>query len=488
MQFNNIKKQLLFLSLLIAVLSFSACRKGIQTIDKNAQEKTLAGNALALVAPGNIWYVSYLNGNDATASANDITKPFKTIQQAVYYSSPGDSIFLRGDAVHLLTQEVGINNVGTAAQHITIKSRPGESAIIDGSAITTNTQILTFYTAQFIDLRNLEIRNHNIGAGIYIGESANITLKNVKAHDFYRHALFIGSAVNYTNTNNITIESCVFYNTCKINPRNSSLPGAWPACVFTFQASNVFFFKNKVYNNLGKGVAFILCKGGRAEENTVYDNFSVNMYLDNATDVTFERNFIYGTGNSSYFRDGRPATGIQVANENAGYPSQNPTARCKVLNNIVAKGTWWPFYYGNYQAGGGLKDYLIANNTFYGGTGGCISIDKDAHSNTLFANNIFRALDSSNKILGTFDPALGWVVGKNNCWWGGNYANNNLGGVGDVWLDPKLVNPGGTAVSTNYKIQSTSPCINKGLILTQFTKDFFYKTRIGNYDIGAHEY
>jgi hypothetical protein len=123
MQFNNIKKQLLFLSLLIAVLSFSACRKGIQTIDKNAQEKTLAGNALALVAPGNIWYVSYLNGNDATASANDITKPFKTIQQAVYYSSPGDSIFLRGDAVHLLTQEVGINNVGTAAQHYKIQAR-----------------------------------------------------------------------------------------------------------------------------------------------------------------------------------------------------------------------------------------------------------------------------------------------------------------------------------------------------------------------------
>ena len=60
-------------------------------------------------------------------------------------------------------------------------------------------------------------------------------------------------------------------------------------------------------------------------------------------------------------------------------------------------------------------------------------------------------------------------------------------GPGDVHGNPLLVNAG-TDVKTDYKLTSTSPCINAGTTHSAVTTDYWGTARGTVHDIGAHEY
>ena len=71
---------------------------------------------------------------------------------------------------------------------------------------------------------------------------------------------------------------------------------------------------NTVYANCGEGIALTRVIGGEVDGNTVYDNFSVNIYIDNSNGVSVHDNRT-GCADSRYYRNGSPARGITLAAE-----------------------------------------------------------------------------------------------------------------------------------------------------------------------------
>ena len=79
------------------------------------------------LAPGPARYVDVRRGNNANAGAKD--KPWQTMQHAVDQLKPGDTLYLRGGVYH---EHVTVSISGQPGQPVTIRSFPGELAIIDG--------------------------------------------------------------------------------------------------------------------------------------------------------------------------------------------------------------------------------------------------------------------------------------------------------------------------------------------------------------------
>lgn len=78
--------------------------------------------------PGPVLYVDAAKGNDLNAGSK--IAPFKTIAQALRDVRPGTTIYLQGG---MFRENVYLARAGRADAPITIRSAPGEKAILDGS-------------------------------------------------------------------------------------------------------------------------------------------------------------------------------------------------------------------------------------------------------------------------------------------------------------------------------------------------------------------
>src|SRR5712672_1135500 len=79
------------------------------------------------MATGPAYYVDPLHGTAAGDGSR--AKPWKTIEAAVEHLRPGDTLYLRGGTYF---ENVTLALAGTEKAPITIRSVPGELAIIDG--------------------------------------------------------------------------------------------------------------------------------------------------------------------------------------------------------------------------------------------------------------------------------------------------------------------------------------------------------------------
>lgn len=81
----------------------------------------------ANLEPGPYFYVDGKSGDDAAVGTQE--KPWQTIAFGVTKLKPGDTLFIRGGTYH---EHITATLVGTERKPITIRSLPGELAIIDG--------------------------------------------------------------------------------------------------------------------------------------------------------------------------------------------------------------------------------------------------------------------------------------------------------------------------------------------------------------------
>ena len=308
------------------------------------------------------YYVA-ANGSDSNSGTQQY--PFATIAYAVKLAQPGDTIYIRG-GTYYPTKEIWIGNQGTASAPIVFQSYSGETAIIDGSKLPTNKAAIAI-GGEYIQIKNLEIIN-TPSTGLTVWGGNHIKLLNNVVHDINGTGIYVGHD-NLKQVTDILIQGNMVYHTNLKNSSHDDFGGSWGNGITASGSDHIQVIDNQVYENHGEGIGLwgsdILISG-----NTVYDNYSVEIYLDGVGNATVQRNLIYTTNNSTYYRFGHPAVGIQVANEGGKYQLQNN----KIINNIVIGGGWG-FYYGNYKSGGGMKNMLIANNTFYQGTRGLINID-----------------------------------------------------------------------------------------------------------------
>lgn len=422
--------------------------------------------AAAASAHAGTWIVA-TNGNDA--GSGTLASPFRTITKAASVARAGDQVQVRGGVYQEI---VKISSKGTASAPIVFQSYPGERAIIDGTGSASNTNLVQISGAEYVDFVNFEVRN-STRIGICGWGGRNVRLLSNTIHSSIKGGIWFGySSIGYTS--DILIEGNAVHNNVLENQYHTSTTG-WSQAIGLQNTERVTVTNNRVFRNDGEGIAFILSNNGVARRNEVFDNYAVNVYLDNARYTQVDSNLVYSTGDTRYYRGGYPAHGIGMANE--AYSTTNPLTDLAITNNIVVNGRW-SIYYGNYENGGGLKNTLIANNTLYNASHALLNIDSSAHSNSRVLNNVFVQVGGGYGAT----VAGGGVTYASNAWYGA--GGGAASGSGDFIGDPRLVNAGGLKAE-DYRLTSGSPVLQMGSAAV--SNDYWNAVRPANVDLGAHQ-
>ncbi|HYC93510.1 MAG TPA: right-handed parallel beta-helix repeat-containing protein [Thermoanaerobaculia bacterium] len=411
-------------------------------------------------------------GNDT--SVGSVTAPFRTIKQASRMVKPGDDVVVRGG---VYTEATSISSKGTASARIVFRTAPGEHVILDGSHLPAGTDLLTLNAAEYVDVAGFEIRN-SPKSGLVLWHAKSVRVLDNHIHHTYLNGIYVGGSSTPSCTD-ITISGNSVHDTALENQYHTRTSGGWPGAVVVSRTDNAIISANRIYNNDGEGLISLRSNSHLVEGNEISDNYSMNLYVDNARMITANGNLIHSS-NPRYFRNGKPAAGIGVANETKDVPL--PSSDNTFTNNIVI-GTRWGFYYGNYEAGGGLKNTKVVNNTFYGTVDAIIHVDAGAHSTSVVQNNIFHPTASPNP---SSTGAGAGVSYANNLWYGGNAGA--AAGAGDVIANPMFANPGGRTAA-DYKVRAGSAAIAKAANVGALVQaDFFGAARVVPFDIGAHQF
>ncbi|WP_261305285.1 right-handed parallel beta-helix repeat-containing protein [Paenibacillus andongensis] len=461
-------------------------------------------------AAATTYYVA-TTGNDNNPGTQSL--PFATIQKGVNMAGtagPGSTVIVRGGTYNL-TSPISITTSGASGSPITIKAFAEEIPVISGqntypnnsNSLQTNTYSgpdvtndgVTYHngqqftlswnplmkiTANYITIDGLEV-TESYGGGIYAGNSGttryhDIIIRNSNIHENRDWAVQLENVDYFTLDGNTVRENGNFG---RFSRSSSELN--WSLMIMIRGSAYGTIKNSTIYHNWGEGVGFWYNTHDVVlEDNSIYDNYALEVYVDKAHDITIQRNMIYNTGNSIYFRDGSPSFGIAIADE--PFQSYLPGYHRTIINNFLKGNSknfaYWNTGYSNTH----LKDELIAGNTFVDSTSTNISITGGAsHENTKIENNIFK---SSAGTLQSVDQISGLIF-SNNCW--SSAVSGVASNVNDVIGDPLLV--GGTFGPGYFKLQNNSPCIAKGKNnVTDVAVDYFKNVRNNPPSIGGYEH
>ena len=371
--------------------------------------------------------------------------------------------------------------------------------------------------------------------GIYVdGDApAGVTLKN--------------SIVRYHNWSGVTNVNIALNNSVYHSFMNNWPRGRWPwiwggwGGGLTVNPNGGLAENNLVYMNGGEGILVYNSKsaagGTIVRNNTVYNNWSMQLYFDNFPNGLMERNFAYSIPDNAWkTNNGQIAndydiskrlrgTGIGLANEDY-YQGYCALDNVMVRNNIVVGARQGIVYLAEGACSTvGLHNAKIYNNTFVVPNAKQPGLTESASTDNYkgfqynwvadtvgneFKNNIIYASDPwSWTIVHTGNNSVysGFVFDNNliyhssrasNIYWNTPMTHATwLGlsgpshGIGDVTSDPKLVFPYGfTAASCNLS-DNTSPAINVGADLSAYLSTDYLGTsrpQSAAFDIGAYEY
>lgn len=434
------------------------------------------------------YYVSVL-GNDTNPGTEAL--PFRTITKAVnLVNEPDDRVYVKAGVYN--ERVLVYEKHGSLATPIRIQGWGSDVPVIDGTNISAN-GLVEINKSSHVNFDQFEVQNAP-AAGIFIYNANNIKVRYNKVHGSW--AAGINASTSHSSPRGTTHTILIYNNRVYDNVRQNLTGNAaeWQQGLSAYRADNVQILANSVYENYGEGVDYILSTNGRIAENRIRDNFSINLYLDNATDTIVERNFIHSYGYTQFYRNGDPAGGIGMANEDyyeGNVQVQNVLNNNKIINNIILRASNG-IAYGNWDYDHGMHNTLIANNTVYASKYYNLYIQNgrdgsNVHSSTKIENNIF-VQDVSTKSYASA-PTVG-ITYAYNAWYGGN-SSSRINGAGDVNANPLFADHGGYD-DHDYKLTTGSPCINTGTTQTAFTTDFFGGTTsvrtAGSYDIGADEF
>ncbi len=402
-----------------------------------------------------------------------------------------------------------------------------------------------FESANYVTLYGVTVRGAG-GHGISIlGDYAKIekctTEFNGKAGiNIFRYG-------NTLSTDAYIVKNNIYHNCLRNWPRGRYKWGGWPMGAVSNSTPNAHFIGNISHKNGGEGIGAYGGLGGTViKDNMVYDNWSVNIYIDNQPNALVEGNFVFSHAPDPHdlynnqdptpednrcLRRLRPE-GIMTADENYNLNPPANFRNAKIINNIIIGCRRGITHYAQ-ASGSGIKDCIIANNTIIVpnavGTGEHfigmrISDNKGNNSNTIYENNIIYAMNSDTYLLWGPDSETGGITLKNNIWYHiGNtkpfhwkktdysYTQwKSISGQGNdsIYADPRISDINLSQTDSLFadntllpidlsnpiflKLLPNSPAIDKGLDLSNWgiTSDFFETDRpVGNaIDIGASEY
>jgi hypothetical protein len=420
----------------------------------------------------------YVSPTGADTNNGTQASPLATLTAAANLAAPGDTVWALPGAYSPKSRET-LGSKGTAKAWICFEPAPDGGATLDGTQIPQDDLVLL--TGQYIVFRGFEIRNAT-SHGIESRGGQSIDIVSNTIHDSQGAAISLGTNTSITATTGIEVHGNTAYNNGLGGTAYAPDGGAstWPAIVRSYGASGIAFTDNLVYENWGEGVDFILTDGGLASGNTIYDNYSVNLYLDNASNITVSRNFIYWSGDPQFVRhdDHHGPTGIQLAQENH-YTFSVALENEVIVDNVIVNCTGG-ILYGNYQGNGGLHDSVVAGNTVYAvdaGLGTLTIQSPSPETNVRAFDNIFVG---SNVVA----PGDAGVSYDHNLFF--HSAPGAAQSPSDPTGDPLFSNGGGLTPS-DYQIQNGSPAAGAGVASTDLSVDFSGQARPTPPSVGAWE-
>jgi hypothetical protein len=386
--------------------------------------------------------------------------------------------------------------------------------------------------AQCITIYGLTVE-YTGGHGISVlGNNNRIEKCNIKFNG--KGGISIWSYGNTISTDNLVIKNHIYHNMLRNWPRGRYKWGLWTAGGST-GAPNTQFVGNVVHKNGGEGLLSGGQKGSTIfRDNIVYDNWSVNIYIDGQPDCMIEKNFIFchepnlqdlynnGDDNPSDNKNLRRlrAEGIMTADEGSPATFRN----AKIVNNVIIGCRRGITHYGKAK-GSALKDVLIANNTIIVPNakgpgeefvGINIPYNNGNNSNVILSNNIIYGSHPSTYLL-FLDTGLSLgndnfrgLTFRNNLWYHAsnpkpfhigprwvniyhlnfkewqNKCRNKNQCSGEINKDPKFFDVGRYSVD-GLTPKPDSPVIDAGIFIEGITGDYNNNPRKDRPDIGAIE-
>ncbi|NTV30758.1 DUF1565 domain-containing protein [candidate division WWE3 bacterium] len=447
-------------------------------------------------AASSTYYVA-TTGNDQNSGTT--SSPLRTINAALNKVTAGDTVIVRGGTYQ---ERVEVKRPGTINSRITLTGQPGETVIIDGSSVThTQDESLLFVaeSAVYTTIKNLTITNS-------AGRCVRIYGDNVRIEGLKVSYCMMAGIIGYY-VNNLELINNEVWEASRMNVAHERVEG-WPGAVMVNSGKNVRIIGNRVHNNHGEGImTWYDYENAYIASNTVYDNWSCDLYIEKTYNSIIENNLIYETETSYIPRSSGPAerelaTGICSADEGGGNLLRNNQYR----NNIVVN-TRYGFSFWNSAGDTGIKDSMVENNTFVNTWDYGFRINGGNHYNSHIRNNIVYPRQGALLVSDGKDG----IIFENNLFynpsnisssfeWGGKkYSYEQFKGLradltSNLYGDPSLVSKGGYT-SELSKIKSGSAAIDTGKA-NSLAIDYFGGVRPydGNYDgrdivdIGAHEY
>ncbi|MBD3385510.1 hypothetical protein GF407_11365 [candidate division KSB1 bacterium] len=375
-----------------------------------------------------------------------------------------------------------------------------------------NEPALLYISGSYVDLSGFVFQNNSGYGGFTTGSHIKFhhnTVRFITGNGFIMQS-------GYGNE----ISDCELYESNLSNwPRDPSPEYPWGTGIGFNGGSDGRIVRNRVYRNHGEGITL---GGSHAEvvtsdhctvqDNIVFNNYSVGVYLHGCSNSVVDRNIIYTTADYYTPSDSRTLTGIVAAVESLNGDLANLTDNT-VTNNLVINCQTGFAFFEDYP-GAGLQNFLIANNTFVNSKWVGAWVAPGNHSDTRFYNNIFFKYDWWEMIQIETNTGIEFA---NNCYynaagdqyfrWNGVLYNSLPAwqaatgqGTGGIWGDPRFTEVSVAQSFTNFVILETmaeqydltemSPCIDSGQFLSAVTTDVWGTPRPSatSYDIGAVEY
>jgi hypothetical protein len=403
-----------------------------------------------------------------------------TLNTGISKSAAGDTVIMREGTY---AQTVNFNKSGDASNPIIIEGEPNKMVVINGNyTIPTGTDWdpLVTISGAYVIVKNIEVTKSN-GEGIML-EGIHSQIINVFSHHNHEAgAILVG---DYT-----VADGCrIWYNSMH-NEFGAQLPQGygWGTGISAARHPSYATIKNTTsWNNWGEGISTFGADHTTLEDNISYDNWSVNMYIQNVQNALVQRNLIYRTPNNIFTDVANKASETGLVEDNEGPDSGYGISSDNVyINNLVygAKGNFV-----HWSGSQGMVRALIANNTFVNASGRA-NIEISATSQDVqFRNNIVVQDDTSVPI-----TSVGQGITRSNNLWS-TTPSSNISDTSDIIGNALLARTGtiepGQLKGDWFKLQSISPAINQAMNLTLVSSDYFKTVRpVGPApDIGAHEY
>jgi parallel beta-helix repeat protein len=299
---------------------------------------------------------------------------FVTISALIAQARPGSVVEVPGGTYH--------DKVVIAGAHgLTLRPRAGEHVTLEGS--------IEIRDSTSIEVRGIEVHGAAQNC-ISSWGSSDVTIANNDVHDCRRAGIWAG----YDHPG-ISRKIAILNNTvtnCVLENRARTAEQGWSQAIGVQYSDGVTISGNHVYKNYGEGINVCVTDHSKVTGNRLSDDYSFDIYLDNARWALVDGNTITTTNDRRFFRYGEPAGGIGAANEE--YPFTTSLSHLTITNNSIT-GARYGFYYGDYGRGGGLRDVRVIGNRFAACRRRPVYIERARNTGLVVRDNTIRPAPTS---------------------------------------------------------------------------------------------